>query len=230
MPILDGGTPSGLPEPEGSLNTTQTILLLAGDQLQDITGTKWPPSTLLPYLNLGIKEIVVLKPESYASTSAISLVAGATQTVPATAVQLIDAICNLAVDDTTPAGVITRVEKEKMDLLLPDWMTFPANATVVHVVKDARSPKTFYVFPPQPAATTRKIRALVATLPADLAASDATFPLDDSYMPAAVDYLIYRALAEETTIPNALAKSTMFYQKFLQDLGLKTNVEKQQER
>jgi hypothetical protein len=61
-----------------------------------------------------------------------------------------------------------------------------------------------------------------------LTGSDSTFPLDDSYRPAAVDYLVYRALAEETTIPNAQAKSQQFYQKFLQDLGLKSNVEKQQ--
>ena len=60
-------------------------------------------------------------------------------------------------------------------------------------------------------------------------AIDDAFPLDESYKPACVDYIVYRALVEETTIPNAQAKGTAFHNKFLQDLGLKANVEKQNE-
>lgn len=226
MPILDGGGPSGLPAPETGQNAVSTILNLCDQQLQDVTGKKWGPTKLIPYLNLGIIEIINLKPEAYATTVDLTLVEGPVQKLPDAYFALVDVICNLTgVGSNTPGQTITFLKKEILDHVLPGWMSYPSAATVSHVVLDSREPKKAYVFPPQPAGQTNKIRTLMSVAPTEIADADGTFPLDDSYKPAAVDYVVYRALAEETTVPNALAKSTMFWNKFLQDLGLKTNVE-----
>ncbi len=225
MPALDGGGPTGLPQPETGLGTTARILLLAQNQLKDATGKHWGTDKLIPYLNLGIIEIIVLKPGAYTTSADLALAAGALQTLTASYFALIDAVCNLPND--VPGATITMLDKEAMDRLLPAWMTFPTSGTVSFVVLDPRDPKRYYVFPPQPSPA-GKMRAIVSAKPTELEAADSVFPLDDSYEPAAVDYLVYRCLAEETTVPNALNKATMFRQKFLEDLGLKSSVEEKQ--
>jgi hypothetical protein len=226
-PVLDGGGPSGLPGPEGGLNTTQKIILNARQQLQDVIAGKWGDDVLLPYLDLAILAILNVKPAAYPSTVSITLVAGAKQALPSGAISLLDIICNLGVADAL-AAAITTVTKDAMDNLLPGWLSATAADTAIFAVTDPNEPKAFYVYPPQSGATA-KVRALICTPPSALTASDSTFPLDDSYIEPAVDYLIYRCLHESTTIPNALSKAASSYQKFLQFFGIKTAVEEKAE-
>jgi hypothetical protein len=230
MPIIDGGDPWGLPEPSPELGTnTGRILYLAAQQIQDITGTKWSAlDVLLPYLNLAITAIIGLKPDAYTITGPITLVAGPTQSAPSGAWQIVDIVCNLASDGTTPAQVIRPLSKQKMDEMFPGWMTYTANAVVQFVMIDDRNPLVFYVFPPA-ASASQKVQAILTGEPDQIVAVDGEFPLDNSYLEACVDYVIYRALSEETTIPNALNKAKDFYNKFLQDLGLRSNAEHQVE-
>ena len=304
MPFLDGGTPTGLPSPPVGLSTTQWILLLASQQLQDATGVKWTPETQIPYLNLALKEIVTLKPEAYSQTVLFALIAGVRQQIPATVgqsvsqivindaacveadgtyaliftagggtgaagtykvegntikwvslssggigytsvatvatqsghgsiqafigwsfINLIDVTFNMGASGTARGKAIISIPKEKMDILLPDWATFPNDTVMLYAITDDKQPSIFYCFPPQPNGTAQKIEQLVSVAPVDLTAADEPFPLDLSYMPACVDYIVGRALMEETTIPNALQKGMSYMQKFMQDLGLKSNVE-----
>ena len=209
--------------------STATILNLASRQLQDVTGRTWDQTTvLIPYLNLAVKEIINLKPDANPVTRTFALVAGAIQSIPATSLNLLDAVCNMGVGGATPGKSIVALDKEQMDDIYPDWMTYTANSVVQFVIPDLRDPKHFYVFPPQPA-TPSQIKGIFSEYPTALAATTETFPLDDSYEPAAVDYTIYRALIEETTVPNAVNKANVFFGKFMQDLGLKIQVEKQLE-
>jgi len=211
------------------MNATGMILTLAANQLQDETGQNWDVSVLVPYLNLFFLELTNLKPEAFADVQNITLVAGPVQTIPATAIALIDVICNMGTSGTTRGQEIKSVPKESMDDLVPGWMSFTADQTVLYVIIDPRTPKKFYVFPPQ-TGTPVKVEAVLTMPPTPITSPDGTFPLDDSYVPAAVDYVIYRALSEETTIPNAQAKAVLYYNKFMQDLGLKTNVETKNEQ
>jgi hypothetical protein len=228
-PALDGGTPAGTPTNTG-LGTTATILLLASQQLQDVTGKRWDQTAILiPYLNLGIIEIINLKPDAYVVPRDIALSAGAQQSLTAGDFSMIDAICNLTgTSPLVPGQAITNIDKVAMDNMLPNWMMFTPNATVSFVVTDPRDPLRFYVFPPQPSSSpANKIRVLNSGAPAEITETTDTFPLDDSYKPACVDYVTYRALNEETTIPNAKQAAAGFYNNFLKSLGLMANTEKQ---
>jgi len=207
---------------------TEQILLDAQQQLQDSLGVTYDYDALYPYLNLAIKEIVNLKPEAYAVTEDLTLAAGSIQSLGSTDIQLMDVVCNLGTGTTSVIGTtITPMKKGNIDRALPNWMTYTADAVVKHVITDERNPKTFYVFPPQPSSGTGKIQVVVSQAPDDITDISDEFPLDLSYVPAAVDYLVYRALSEETSIPNAQAKAMTFKNKFLEDLGLKSNQEKQ---
>jgi hypothetical protein len=222
---IDGGSPSSS---EVSLSGEMGALLsLVSQQLKDDFGLAWPPSKLLPYVNLCFQEIINLRPEANVVETVVSLVAGARQaSLMTTSIEIINAVCNMGTTGTTVGTTITSVKKNSLDHILPGWMTFTADQTVRHVVLDPREPLAFYTFPPQPASPS-KIMMLVSQPVEEVTIDTSDFPLDPSYKPAFVDYMIYRALSEETSIPNALNKATMFYNQFLKGLGLKTNTEKQ---
>ena len=228
MPTLDGGNASGLPFPATDLTVVQTILLLAGQQLQDLTAQTWPPSKLIPYINLGVNEIVTLKPEAYPVTLVILLVAGATQTLDDNAIELLDMICNMGTDGLTPGKSITVLDRQSVDYLLPDWQTATPGSVVQFYMKDERNPKYFYTFPPMAAAAQMPhVKLIQSEIPDAISTPLDDFPLDASYVPAAVDYTIFRALAESTTIPGAMEKAKIFMAKFYQDIGIKTQMEKE---
>ncbi len=220
---IDGGTPEG---GEQSLTGEMgDLLVLVSNQLQD-EGVEWSPSKMLPYVNMAFLEIVTLKPEAYPVERVVQLVSGARQSVSATTtISVMAALCNMGTTGAVVGATITPVKKKTLDKVLPDWMTYSEDATVSHIVQDEQNPLVFYVFPPQPA-TPSQIKLLVSEPVPEVTADTTAFPLDASYKPAFVDYMIYRCLIEETTIPNANNKAAAFYNKFLQDLGLKTNVEK----
>lgn len=223
---IDGGTPAGGEvSPSGDLGD---LFLLVSEQLKDEFGINWPPSKMLPYINLFVQETVNLKPEAYPVESTITLVAGARQTLPAAGIALLDSLYNISLSGTTEVvGVaVTIIPKKNLDLIYPGWTTATGNATVSHIVKDEQNPKVFYTFPPQPSTGTGRVKLLLSEMPAEITSGSTDIPFDDSFKPAAVDYLIYRCLAEETTIPNAQAKATSYYNKYLQDLGVMAATEK----
>lgn len=227
-PILDGGGPGGLPAPESGLSATQQILTDAKQQLQDVIGGKWGDDVLIPYLNLAILEILNIKPSAYPSTVEITCVAGAKQAAAAGTISIIDIVCNLTGTPSTPTGSLTTMTKDAMDNLLPGWMYETASVTPTFAVLDPNEPKAFYVYPPM-SGTSSKVRAITCVAPTAIDEADDTFPLDDSYRVPVLDYLIYRCLNEETTIPNALSKAAAHYQKFLQFFGIKSAVEEKSE-
>ncbi len=229
-PIIDGGGAGGFPGPSYPDTETAEILGIVAQQLQDITGVKWTQNdVLIPYLNLAILEIINLKPEAYPITQNVTLLPGPVQSIPPDAFQLLDVVCNMGADGMTRGATIFAIKKKQIDEILPGWMTFVANNLVSYIITDERAPKTFYIFPPQPDPPTQQVQVILSMYPNKLATVDDEFPLDNSYKPAVIDYLVYRSLIEETTIPNAINKAQGFYQKFLQDLGIKTAGEKQVE-
>jgi len=224
--IIDGGGPTGLPY----RNDTETVLYLAAREIQDVTGRRWDKiDVLLPYMNEGILEIINLKPDAFVVTHDIALNEGPVQKFPDEMIQFIDFVCN--VSDAGVIGLEIRgVIKEFLDQMVPGWMASTPGDTVVFGVVDRRDPKSFYIYPPQPAETTRLIRAKITKQPDQIETVQhelIDLPMDPSYQPALVDYITYRVLSEETTVPGAVAKGTTFYNKFLQDLGLKSQTDKQ---
>jgi hypothetical protein len=223
---IDGGTPAaGETSPGGEIGA---ILLLVYNQLKDEFGFEYPPSKILPYFDLFCAETVNLVPESYPVEDAIVLVSGARQTLPADAISLIDVLYNVTGSGTTELATtaVKLINKNNLDSIFPGWPSSPASATVLFVAVDSRNPKVFYTYPPQPSSSMGSIKVLLSELPDPITVDTEDFPFDDSYKPACVDYLIYRCLIEETTIPNAQAKATSFYNKYLTGLGMKDKVSK----
>jgi hypothetical protein len=219
-------------------NDLQYILMLIGQQLEDFvhvqTGSPdypafvaqtWPPSVVIPYLNLGLLEAINLKPSCNPVSRTLTLVGGSAQSLPAGDLQLIEVISN------SQGGAVDSVMQDRIDNLLPNWQAQEWKDNYVQqVILDPRNPKVFYVFPPQPVPPVDKLNVIVSTTPALLTADTGIFPLDHSYWPAMVEYGIYRCLKESTTIPNAQAKADACYKAFMTGLGIKAEQEQKVEK
>lgn len=227
---IDGGTPGSTETtPGGEIGEIFQIVLT---QLQDMTGQTWPPSKLMRYINLAFTEILSphIRPDANPVDTDIELAAGGEQSYPAGTIKLLDTLYNLidaeeeggeGESEPLPGQTITMVKKKAMDELIPGWMTFPAGEEVAHLVVDPFRRDKFYVFPPQ-GDEPGSIR-VVLSMPVQAITKDSTvFPIDIEFKAAVIDYMIYRALIEETTIPNAQAKAASFYSKFLFDLSLQS--------
>lgn len=225
--IFDGGTPSGpvVSTIQTAIDECSDIFALVKRQLQDLTGKIWDTTaTMIPYFNLAIKEIVNTKPEAFTQIFTFPLAAGPRQSLPPGALFLVDVESILDVAGNPVSGVVL-ISKEVLDRLLPGWYSFvDTDDTVKYVIRDERNPLKFYAFPPPPGSTVQSAALVCACYPAEITADTDDFPLDNSYVPAAVDFITSMCLGEETTIPGAQAKAQMLTQRFYQKLGVKTQV------
>jgi len=196
------------------------IIAIVGQQLWDASNIQWPPAVLLWYLNYAVREIVNLKPEAGNVIGIIPLVAGTRQSVPAAWNDLVNLKRNMGANGATPGLAITEIHVDTIDRTIPDWHAWPPDPVVRYVIDDDRDPRSFDVFPPQPVATLQQVEAIGSAYPLKVTDPvNGMFPLQAEYEVPTADYMIYRALYESTSIPNALTKATSSLNKFMQYLG-----------
>ena len=205
------------------MSAVNLIIAPAWQQLQDLTGTTWTVSALCQYLQLGIIEIINLKPDANTTATTVALSAGTKQTIPATAIDLVSVNCNMGSTGAVRGKAILPMPKDTIDSVLPDWQTFTASTVVSFAITDNRDPRTYFVFPPVTGSATAEI--LCSYIPTAPTGTSSTFSLDDSYIPPCVDYVVGRALMEDSNIPNGNAKAQVFMQRFTAGLGLKQGAE-----
>lgn len=139
----------------------QSIIKQAQELLQDAAGTRWSAADLVAHLNDGQRALVEARPEMFAATVAIALVAGPKQTLPATAAKLLE------IPRNTNGAAIRPVERAQLDAVEPSWYTKTGVTTIKHSTHDVREPHVFYVYPP--AAVGASVDAVCAVWPADVA-------------------------------------------------------------
>ena len=225
--IFDGGNPAGTggASVQIAADTVTQVLGFIQGQLRD-NGLEWPVTTsLIPYLNLALKLICDERPEAFTVTINTPLTPGARQALPPSALSLVDVESILDIANN-PVSSVTGLSKEAMDKLLPGWYSYP-NPTDLppqYVIDDDRNTFTYYLFPPPPGNTTKSAALICAAYPVELADATGDFPLDNSYVAAAIDFTAAYCLGEETTIPGAQAKSQAFFQRGYQKLGITKQV------
>jgi len=235
--VFDGGGPGGGAAIPIQLNidTLAQFFTLVSAQLQDIANVRWPVNNaLIPYLNLAVKEACNVKPEAYTQIFTLPLAPGPRQTLPPGALFMVDLESVLDIIGNPVSGV-SMITKEQLDRLLPGWYSFPnANDMTVHVLEDARNPNNFYVFPPAPPTTAQSVALICACFPAEVdptvsgfTLATTNFPLDNSYVPAVLDFAVAYILREATTIQGSQIKSQALFQSGYQKLGVTRSNKKQ---
>jgi len=209
------------------MSTASDVLTPAAQQLQDLTNITWTVPSLVLYLNMFFRTIINDKPESSTALDVVNLVSGAIQQQPPGRINILDVTYNMGPSGAQVRGdAIQTIKREKMDNLVPGWTSFPPSSTVLMAILDDQLPHQFFVFPPQPTPATNSVELLNSIIPTMAVDKTTPFPLDDSYIPAAIFYVVGMALSEETSIPNALTKGQSYIKMYLSAIGIKTVMEK----
>lgn len=185
--------------------------------LQDESNVRWTRAELLKWLNDSQREIVLQRPDSLAENATITLAAGTKQSLPSTAIQLLDIVRN------SSGRAIRLVSRAIMDSQQPDWHTQTQSSTIKHYMFDVRDPKHFYVYPPAVVGT--QVEAIYSTAPTDCATEAAAIALNDIYANAMVDYVLYRAYLKDADFAGNAQRAVVHFQAFATSLGTKTQLD-----
>jgi hypothetical protein len=231
--IFDGGNPAGTggTSVQIAADTVSQVVGYVQGQLRD-NGIEWAVTDgLLPYLNLALKLICDSRPDAFTVIINTPLTPGVRQALPPSALSLVDVESILDIANN-PVSSVLKIAKEQMDRLYPGWYSFP-NPTDLppqFVVDDDRNPFTYYLFPPPPGNTTKSAALICAAYPVEITAvvdgsgNPFDFPLDNSYVAAAVDFTTAYCLDEQTTIQGAQAKAATLFQRGYQKMGITKQV------
>lgn len=192
---------------------------------QDPSNIRWTVPELTDWANDAQREVVLFKPDACTKNESVALVAGTKQSIPAAGVRFIDMRRNMGANGSTPGRVIRQVAMSILDAEHPDWHSMTASAAVQHFAFDIRDPKTFYVYPPQPATGMGYVEIIYSQLPAALAATTDSIGIDDIYANILVDYMLYRAYSKDTDYAGNVQRATAHYQAFATALGVKTKID-----
>jgi hypothetical protein len=182
--------------------------------LQDVTNIRWPQTELLAWLNDGQREVAVYKPNAFTKNVSLQLVAGTKQTVPADTISLVDVVRNLGTSGTTPGRAIRTVSREILDAQTPYWHSATPAAEVIHFTYNPLDLKHFYVYPPQPASGQNQVEVIYLASPTD-ATLTSTITLDDIYITALTDYVLYRAYSKDAEYAANTTLAAAYYQNFM---------------
>jgi len=207
--------------------TAQRIIDRANLILQDIDNTRWSQSELLGWLNEAQLMIINLQPSAHSEYRELTLVAGTKQSLPEDNIRLLDIVRNLDGIYNSSIRVVSRLD---LDTQVPFWHTHKPSHIVQHYMYDITEPDVFYVYPPIPEEvldqngdplphTVGKIDSLLAVVPPDMEDVQGTITLKDIYVPALVDYVVYRAYSKDAESSANQNLKQMYYEQFLSALG-----------
>lgn len=214
------------------MNTVGHICLHVSHQMNDQRAhaqyTRWTRSMLVEYLNQGLKEIATYKPDAFARTLDLTLVAGRAQTLPE-GVSL----------RGFGAGTDGRLAHESDDSLLKSFTGFAPcpprpkmkNGRLDYSIKsfsvDNADPNIFYVSPPVPLGANLTVKANVdgSSEEYTLADWDETVAISDKYYNNLLTYMEAMAYGVDTESQVSLNEKARLLGLFYQTMGVKYKVE-----
>lgn len=181
--------------------SAQSIVLEAQTALQDLTGTRWPASELVRYINEAQRELTTKRPDAVAVAATLTCVAGPKQTLPSTAQTLIDVAGNA----TGARRAVTKIDRVLLEAQSRDWMSARPTTPVLHFMHNLAEPRAIYVYPPAVAGTVLDV--VVANYPTDIAAPTApgklattvsgNLSVPDEWAPFIRNFCLFRAYSKD---------------------------------
>ena len=206
-----------------------SIIQRAQQLLLDTLGVRWDSSELLGWVNDGLRELALYKPNESIRRDAVPLAAGTYQRVAADATQIMLVGCNLKSAAPRVAGrAASRVAREVLDAMHPLWQdsgAFPFVKEAKHFCADDVDPGAFYVFPGNDGSGLLEV--IVAVPPAVLTDASQPIGVRDVYANAILDYVLYRAFSKDSEAPSAAERAGGHYAMFSSAIGIKGTVEGQ---
>lgn len=212
----------------------QEILDEVARQLNDVGGVTWTQVSLFDYINSAQEVIASFRPDASSSITTMKMVAGTKQTLPTTALRLLEVIRNMGSAGTTPGRVIRAADHESISLFNSAWHSQGQVVEVKNFAYSEKNPDTFYVDPPSDGTEFIEISVSVAPTEVNDGLDDLT--LKDIYKPHVIQWCMFRAYSIEVDSASsqnrAAAHEKSFYQlmgkKFERDIMFSPSVEVQE--
>lgn len=192
--------------------TVNDVLTRVSVVLQDSTNVHWQTNELLSWINESYQHILLARPEANAITANVNLALGTLQSIPSDGVAMVSIVRNVA------GNAIRYIERAILDDQIPNWHVLSPTLLIKHYVYDRNNPRQFYVYPP--ADTGAKVEMIYSSVPTPHIDTTGTVKLDDRYVPAIVDYVLYRAYQKDADYAANDQRSASAYQTFLNSLGV----------
>lgn len=182
-----------------------TVLLNVTTLLNDAGYTHWDEAELLRWGTEGQIELVKIKDDAAVKTVTHQLVAGAKQSAPDGAVEILD------VRQNENGATVAAADRESLDRFMPGWMTKPTASYVKNWMPDPH-PDVFYVYPAQNA-TPAKLLITHSFVP-DALTANGNLGVRDIYQVQVENYILFRAFSKDAEAANAeraMAYGKAFY-------------------
>jgi len=203
--------------------TSNEILLRVNKLLNDPVFVRWSKQELLDYLNDAQKAIVIRRPDAYTvDIDNFVCVAGTKQALPGDALRLIDIPRN-----STGRAIKGPYDRIGLDDNYPTWYSGNTATEAELFIYDERNPKTFYVYPGVVVSTQLTLVYSKAPSSITLAENDAaiTISLDDIYMNAIIEWILYRCYMKDAEYAADPNKSLTHLNAFKMQIGEKSQAD-----
>ena len=200
------------------------ILDRASIILQDNTNVRFPNEELLKFFNDAQREVVLHRPDAKMVNTTLDLATGSKQTLPVSALRLIDVVRNVG------GRSVTQVDRRILDETLPNWHETTAGTNKIeHYIYDPADPKNSYVFP-KVTSGTDSLEVIFSASTSEIAISDfssdtTVISIDDVYANCLLDYVLYRSYQKDSEFAGNPQRAMMHYQSFANALGIKTQAD-----
>lgn len=210
------------------------MALIAGDivtrvsvTLNDTSNVRYAVSELLTYISDGQRRVVQLVPAAFSATTQFNLATGSKQTLPGTALRLLDVVRNSTSSGTPGGRPVRQTKSEVLDEENINWHFKPTTTTFVEhfVYEPNKDAKTFYVYPP-PATTALWVDIVISKDPPAVTAIGNALSVDPQYHEPIIDYVIARAVSRDAEQADEEDRAEKHMNFFLQGIGFgaKNNV------
>ena len=203
--------------------TSNEIMQRVNKLLNDPGFTRWPKDELLNYLTDAQRAIVLRRPDSYTvDVDDFACVVGVKQSLPADALKLIDIPRN-----ASGKAIRGPYNRQVLDDNYDTWYAGKTATEVELYIYDERNPKTFYVYPGVTPGIELTLVYSKAPPAIDSAANDSgeVIALDDVYVNAIIEWILYRAYMKDAEYAANPNKSQMHMNAFRSQLGEKSQAD-----
>ena len=182
-----------------------SILSRSAIVLQDSGAVRWSEAERLDWLNDGLRELAVLKPDAKVKRTSVSLASGAKQVLPTDAI-LLQGI------ETAEGEVVQPCVRSVLDAFSPGWIGRPSNS-VINFMYSPAEPLIYYVYPAQ-ADTSNTVELIYTAYPAT-ATAGGNLDVQDKYANAILDYVLFRSYSKDTEFAGSAQLAAAYYQSFI---------------
>ncbi len=195
---------------------TQAIEIIkrAARILQDPDYVRWTKEEMLVWLSEG-QVAIARVPGTYTKFAVVELKEGARQALPSDAWGLLTITHNVD-EDGSPLKAVRLVTRSLLDCYEPNWHGAPERQIVENFVYDDRSPREFYVYPPNDGYG--RVEISYMAIPKELTAETDETVLDETFDPALLSYVLYRANSKDSDYAPGLTQASSYFQSYTQEL------------